>query len=363
MELFRIDTTNKALHRIDSTRLSAHGFTEPKDLEAWVLNPDYRVFGSEILWIFRQDSPTAEQRSDLIGVDEDGDLVVCELKRGIVSEGAVTQALRYAAEYARLDLPALAKRFLENVQGRRVPRTDVTTVEEAQNVISKVVTKDEPSEETPVNEGQRILLVGEDFDAATLSIVKYLNEGLAGSPTIIECWRLRVYSSAESGFLAGFEQLLPQPDIRAEIDMRREEALKGRYARDPGRNRLIWATRESMASVPTFRVAGTRGSPYTCRIILEGAVTTEFTLSVHSSHPRLSLPVPGSQTALPSGLGRVVLTDTGASVLEFPNQASDMPPSATFIEDVQRAVKSLAAFAEKRVDRESSQTPSDGTPA
>src|SRR5208283_2632329 len=61
----------------------------------------------------RQDRPSHEQRSDIIGVDKSGDLLIAELKRGLVEEGAITQALGYTAEYQEKSAEDLENLFLE----------------------------------------------------------------------------------------------------------------------------------------------------------------------------------------------------------------------------------------------------------
>lgn len=99
IDLFRLDPKAKTLRRISSFSMESLHLTETSDLEEWLASCQDRLFGREILWIARQDRPSHEQRSDIIGVDKSGDLLIAELKRGLVEEGALTQALGYTAEY------------------------------------------------------------------------------------------------------------------------------------------------------------------------------------------------------------------------------------------------------------------------
>jgi hypothetical protein len=46
MQLFRINADRKTLDKIVGSTLSAHGFNEPRDLEAWIINYDKDIFGS-----------------------------------------------------------------------------------------------------------------------------------------------------------------------------------------------------------------------------------------------------------------------------------------------------------------------------
>ena len=51
---------------------------------------------------------------DLLGVDQDGRLVVFELKRGKLSRDAVAQIIDYASDLDAMDLGALADHISEN---------------------------------------------------------------------------------------------------------------------------------------------------------------------------------------------------------------------------------------------------------
>ncbi|MDE2919237.1 MAG: hypothetical protein OXR64_05260 [Chloroflexota bacterium] len=78
------------------------------DLEQWLeSNPDGILEAGELLIIGRQ-VPTERGKSiDLLGVDQRGNVVVVELKRGRTPREVIAQALEYAAFAARLDAAAL----------------------------------------------------------------------------------------------------------------------------------------------------------------------------------------------------------------------------------------------------------------
>lgn len=81
--LFVLDPQKKSLALLEQATMTTEGFHEPRDLETWLssLGPDTQMLGRKILWVSRQDRTTDDQRSDLIGIADDGDLVVAELKR------------------------------------------------------------------------------------------------------------------------------------------------------------------------------------------------------------------------------------------------------------------------------------------
>src|SRR5579883_2907938 len=97
--LFSLDSTAKKLTTIPVRDMAALGLKETGDLESWPASAKADLFGRKILWIARQDRPSEEQRSDLVGVAQSGDLLVTELKRGRLGEEAITQALCYGADY------------------------------------------------------------------------------------------------------------------------------------------------------------------------------------------------------------------------------------------------------------------------
>jgi hypothetical protein len=67
-----------------------------RHLETWVAE-DPSVLGDRVLIIARQKDITDVGRLDLLGVDQDGTLVIIELKRDLTPREAVAQALDYAS--------------------------------------------------------------------------------------------------------------------------------------------------------------------------------------------------------------------------------------------------------------------------
>ena len=67
----------------------------------------------EDLRLVGRQTPTDGGPLDLLGVDEDGRLVVFELKRGTLSRDAVAQIIDYASYLDDMDLDALAEHISE----------------------------------------------------------------------------------------------------------------------------------------------------------------------------------------------------------------------------------------------------------
>jgi len=170
--LFILDPQKKSLALLNQASMTSEGFQEPKDLETWLssLGPDTKTFGRKVLWISRQDRTTDDQRSDLIGIADDGDLVLAELKRGQLTDIAIMQALSHAAVYSSKTPDDLASIFLAHsskVSENRSLVGTVVSLEEARSKISALI-GDQGDEPIPVNGAQTILLVAEDFASSAL---------------------------------------------------------------------------------------------------------------------------------------------------------------------------------------------------
>lgn len=95
------------------TPLASRDQTDTESLleETLVRNPDLLIPG---LRLVGRQTPTDGGSLDLLGVDEDGRLVVFELKRGTLSRDAVAQIIDYASDLdARTDV-ALAEHIAAN---------------------------------------------------------------------------------------------------------------------------------------------------------------------------------------------------------------------------------------------------------
>lgn len=237
---------NTAIYTLDSEARTASpmkerwmeelGYTEPQHLEEWLASTGPDLFGRRILWIGRQDRSSDDQRSDLVGIDDVGNVVLAELKRGIVQPGAVTQAVTYAAEYARYTADDLTRLFLDHSnKGGRTALVEVAESEEdaAQRLSDHLV------DDTELNGSQILVLVGEDFNADVLAVCEYLTEASGNATFSLECWRARIFQGSETQLYLALEQVLPQPSVREAIEERREQAKAKKRTRDPARRRFV----------------------------------------------------------------------------------------------------------------------------
>lgn len=263
--------------------MSDLGLTEPGNLEKWLASSGERLFGRKVLWIARQDRAVDEKRSDLIGIDDHGNLVVAELKRATVGASAVTQALSYAAEYVQKTASDLAEMFYIHSEGSR--KNGLVQVAESEEDAAQQLS-DHVGAETELNESQILILVGEEFAPDVLAVCDYLNQSSGEATFSVECWRARVYQEGEDALYLALEQLLPQPSVRAAIEERREEAKRKKRTRDPARRRFVAALLEFLRS-EGFDANRSQGQSYGFAIS-DPDVSVDF--GRHTPHPRLRLP-------------------------------------------------------------------------
>ena len=280
-----LDVTGKRLIPLPARQLQELGLTEARDLESWLASSD-GLLGRRILWIARQDHPSDDQRSDLVGLDEDGDLLVAELKRGQVNENGVTQALCYAAEYAELNAQEISELYAAHVC-RDGSCTLVDRVGSADEAQAKIV--QQVGEDKEINESQLVVLVAEDFSPKALALSNYLNEASGEATFSIECWRYAIYRHETGSHFFSLEQILPPPDIRDAVEQGRLSAKEGKYARNPAKRDYLRAAYSYFKAV-NLTATRKQGSTYAC--ILRGSgwdneASAEF--SVHASQPRLIL--------------------------------------------------------------------------
>ncbi len=187
--LFIISQANCSISPVRQTDLVSQGFLETKPLEEWFASSS-DILGRRLIWIARQDWATDSDRSDLIAIDNNAELVIVELKRGHVGTSAFTQAFNYASQYAMLSHDEVIQRFLENC-GRttQTPLRSIAATEiEAKQIFTDLTGFSE------VNKSQVLILIGTSFDPRVLSMCDYLNRAVGADGTVsAECWKASLF--------------------------------------------------------------------------------------------------------------------------------------------------------------------------
>ena len=173
-----------------------------EQLENWILhNPGILTEGENILFIKREKS--LEKSEDLLGIDEEGNTVIIELKRGRTPRTVIAQALEYASRVSRFDyrdLDNIALKFFIEIG------LPYKSLHEAFCDYFETIKKDDF--EKLANKKQRIILVAQDISEDVLNTADYLREyGIS-----IRCVAFRYY---KEGKLVIVDL---DPDVRGSYD-------------------------------------------------------------------------------------------------------------------------------------------------
>lgn len=148
------------LHSID-TSMAANGRREKEHLEEWIkTNP--QILGDQIL-IIGQQVMTKSGPLDYLGIDNNGNIVIIELKRDRLPREALAQAIDYASDIANWEVEKISE-----ICTRHTGRT-------LEDVFSEGF-EDVELEELTINIVQRILLVGFGIEESLNRMIEWLSD-------------------------------------------------------------------------------------------------------------------------------------------------------------------------------------------
>ncbi len=211
-EMYRL--TSHDTDRIYPTTFAELGMQE-RDIEE-ILRRNIDILCDEeesILIVGQQVRSTANSRSDLVAVDNSGNIVLIEIKRdlddiGMRSESLELQAIRYAASYGTINRP---EDLVELVYAPYIDKHrnefelgDLTPYELGVRKLTEFLEVNDALH--LFNHRQRIMLVASDFDKETLSAVAWL----ISNNVNISCHKLTPYVLNDAVYLYP-EKLLPVP--------------------------------------------------------------------------------------------------------------------------------------------------------
>ncbi len=155
-------------------------------------------------------------RSDLTAIDNEGNIVLIEIKRDKKDiehrkEAFEFQAIRYAASFATLHtveefIQEVYAPYVENHKNEYKDCKTHTSVEIAQRELSNFFNGNDLSIED-FNKKQRIILVASEFDDQTLSAVAWLNSNSVD----ISCYQIQLNKSNDKVFI-NMKKVLPVDD-------------------------------------------------------------------------------------------------------------------------------------------------------
>ena len=159
IKIWAIDGAPNNVERIPATdRIRNEGFLE----DVLVRNPDMLMPG---LTLVGRQTPIDGGYLDLLGIDENGTLVVFELKRGKLTREAVAQAIDYCSDLESLGEADLATHVAERSGNAGIDKIDDFEAWYAEQYDQKELTDLRPS---------RMVLVGLGADARAQRMVEFL---------------------------------------------------------------------------------------------------------------------------------------------------------------------------------------------
>lgn len=182
------------------------------------------IFQEETLLVVGKQVVNKENgRSDLTAVDENGNLVLIEIKRDVEDirqrkEAFEFQAIRYAASYAKIKIPdnLVDKIFASYIEKYKdeFELGDLTAYEKASRILNDFLEKNNALKN--FNSKQRIILIASSFDKQTLSAAAWL----IGNNVDISCFELSPMK-IENNYFIDINRILPPlslEDFYIEVD-------------------------------------------------------------------------------------------------------------------------------------------------
>lgn len=188
-QMFRINPDNGESEKITEVEFSRLGLQERRDIQEWIAaNPG--ILGDDLLIIGKEFSgfDLTNERLDLLAVDEDGKLVIIELKRDDTGADAHWQAIKYASYFSHTNADTIVSIFA-NYAG--------VSEMEAVNRLMQHINGDDLN---ALNHDQRIILASHRFAPEVTSAVLWLNEK-APDDNLITCIQLVPYHDARQSTL------------------------------------------------------------------------------------------------------------------------------------------------------------------
>ncbi len=163
--LFKINPENKESEEMDAVDFAQLGLRERWDIQEWVAaNAD--ILGADLLIIAKEFSgfDRTKERLDLLAVDQDGKLVIIELKRDHTGTDAHWQAIKYASYLHHTKHEDIIRMLATH---EKVSETDAE--QRLQNHL-------EGDDLDILNNDQRIILASHRFAPEVTSAALWLNE-------------------------------------------------------------------------------------------------------------------------------------------------------------------------------------------
>ncbi|MCX6701196.1 MAG: DUF4268 domain-containing protein [Methanomicrobiales archaeon] len=202
--LFTYDKTEKIIKTIPKTSLKDHNIFERQDLEKWIeenpaiLGENLMILSSE----FDKFDKTRE-RIDLLAMDQDGSLVIIELKRDDSGKNADLQAIKYAAFCSNFLLDDVIELHQQYCRKKNQHLSSDAVREKILDFITDKSFKN-------LNDVPRIILVSKEYRQEVTASVLWLRKfGID-----ITCVKLTLHEMDDSKIIFQSDILIPLPEAK-----------------------------------------------------------------------------------------------------------------------------------------------------
>ena len=168
--MYILNKSGNFLEEVKETTFYESDIKERQHIEEW-LRKKPEVMGEELLIIGHEyDKFEVNERLDLLALDKDGKLVIIEVKRDNSGSAVDFQALKYASYCSRLtpkDILDIYREYIDNFGLNLNPE---------QEIMYFLQVEDEDVLNEKLNNSQRIIVIGKEFDKRILSVCTWLYE-------------------------------------------------------------------------------------------------------------------------------------------------------------------------------------------
>ncbi len=201
-QLFKIDPKNQQSDRIEEVDFTQLGLKERRDIQEWVSkNPG--ILGDDLLIISKEfrDFDLTNERLDLLAVDQDGRLVIIELKRDDSGADAHWQAIKYASY------------FTKTTEEQIVDLAASYRCETKEKAFDRLLEHLDADDLSALNNDQRIILASHRFAPEVTSAALWLNHKVP-TEDLITCVKLTPFHDEQTKSLyVQASTIIPVPGV------------------------------------------------------------------------------------------------------------------------------------------------------
>jgi hypothetical protein len=221
--IFSVDEESKTAEPIKKSDFSELGILEENDIQEWAID-EPQLLGEDLLVISSEYSNFEDTRDrlDILALDNQGKLVVVELKRDQADKTTDLQAIKYAGYCATLTAEDIQKEYRKFHNERE---DDEVTPEEvgeefSEFLIDEVVTTDDGWVEFELDNKPRIVLAAGEYGTEVTAPVMWLIEEYGLD---ITCVKIQAYEK-DGKTLLNSQQVIPPAEAEDYMTERREKS-------------------------------------------------------------------------------------------------------------------------------------------